>query len=161
MKLKLILCVLAALVLAATLNACESGKAKRPFLIAEVCLRTADDLSTFTRDMHSIAESERATFIDRSASTQKELDATGHSLEGARTRQVVNMGVERGNEMLVMVSNLGLPGYQVALGFSEGSNPLLAHRFADAVVRKLEQRWHVETVGNPTEAGAQPMKNCE
>jgi hypothetical protein len=60
----------------------------------------------------------------------------------------------------VTAGNLGLPGYQVALGFSEGSNPSDAHRFAQMVVSKLEEHWHVEIVPDPAKSGALPMKNC-
>jgi hypothetical protein len=103
--------VLTAFALAGTLSGCAPGKG--PFLIAQVCLKNTQDLEAFTREMQLIAQSDRARFIDRSADTQKEFDALGHPREGARTTPVVNMGIERGNGIGLMVGNLGLPGYEV------------------------------------------------
>src|SRR5439155_19971630 len=62
---------LAALALASTLHGCAEGK--RPFLIAQICLTNAQDLSIFTREIQSIAQSEHGKFIDNSANTEKEL----------------------------------------------------------------------------------------
>ena len=149
---------LTACALAGTLPGCAPGK--RPFLIAQVCLRDPQDLQAFTREMQLIAQSDAARFIDRSADTHNELDTLGHPREGARTIPVVNMGIERGRGIGLMVSNLGLPGYEVAVGFSEGSNLADARKFAQTVVGKLEERWHVEFVPDPEKSGAFPMKNC-
>jgi hypothetical protein len=70
------------------------------------------------------------------------------------------MGIERGDEVVSMIGNVGLPDHQLVVGFSEGSNASDAHRFAQMVVSKLEEHWHVEIVPNPAESGALPMKNC-
>jgi hypothetical protein len=150
--------VLVGIALAAVLIGCGSGK--RAFAIQEVCLKNAEDLSAFTREMQLIAQSERAKFLDRSANTQRELDTTGHPVEGARTRPVVNMGFYRRDGVGLTVTNLGLPGYQVAVGFSEGSNSADAHRLAQMVMSKLAEHWHVETVPSPATSGAFPMANC-
>ena len=128
--------------------------------MAEVCLRNAEDLAAFTREMQVIAQSEGKQLIDRSAATQKEFDTIGHPVEGARTRPVINMGILLGDGVALTVGNLGMPGYQVAVGFSEGSKPADAHRFAEAVIRKLEARWRLQTVPNPAESGALPMPGC-
>jgi hypothetical protein len=71
------------------------------------------------------------------------------------------MGIDLGHGVGVTVSNLGLPGFQVALGFSEGSRPREAQRFAETVIRKLEARWRVQTVPIPAESGARPMSGCD
>jgi len=133
---------------------------KRPFLIAQVCLQNAEDLSAFTRQMQFIARSEGKTLTDHSANTQSELDMLGQPVEKSRMRPVVNMGIERRDGSGVLVANLGLPGYQVALGFSEGSNLAAAQKFAQMVVSKLEERWRIEIVPTPTKSAAQPMTNC-
>jgi hypothetical protein len=137
---------------------CGCGSGKPPFLMAQVCLRNAEDLAAFTREMQVIAQSEGKQLIDRSAATQKEFDTIGHPVEGARTRPVINMGILLGDGVGLTVGNLGLPGYQVAVGFSEGSKPTDAHRFADAVINGLAQRWRVESV--PAGTGAKGMENC-
>jgi len=130
---------------------------KRPFLIAQVYLENAGDLSAFTRQMQLIAQSESKTLIDHSANTQQELDMLGHPVEESRMRPVVNMGIERPDGSRVLVGNLGLPGYRVALGFYAGSNPSGAQKFAQMVVSRLEEHWRIEIVPNPAKSGAQPM----
>ena len=152
--------VLVALALAGFLEGCTAEK--RPFLIAQICLASSQDLSDFTRELQSIAQLQRGRFIDRSADTKKGLAAIGYaSAERTKGSPVVNMGVDLGQGVGVTVSNLGLPGFQVALGFSEGSQPREAHRFAEAVIERLETRWRVRTVPNPAVSGAHPMPGCE
>jgi hypothetical protein len=51
----------------------------------------------------------------------------------------------------MMGGNLGLPTYQVAMGFSDDPNPSQAQQFADIVIKGLRSRWQVETV--PAGAG--------
>lgn len=156
MRSKSSLLTLAIIALAGSLYGCGSGK--RPFLIAQVCLRNAEDLSAFISEMQMIAQSEGKQLVDNSTTTQKELNASGHPVEGARTRPVINMGIQRGDGVGLTVGNLGLPGYQIAVGFSEGSNRHDAHRFADEVIKRLGQRWRVESV--PAGTGAKGMENC-
>lgn len=157
MNLRSCVFALAGLAFASALQGCQG---KRAFMIQEVCLRNAEDLSAFTREIHLIADSEGAQFLDRSVDTQKELNTIDHSFEGARNKPVINMGFQHTDGVGLTVTNLGLPGYQVAVGFSEGSNPAEARKFAQMVVGKLEEHWHIETVPNPAESGALPMKNC-
>ena len=135
------------------LHGCAPGK--RPFLMVQVCLRDEQNLGLFTSMMKSIAQSESMNFIDNSAATQNELA----SLKANPNSRVINIGVERKDGMGMSAGNLGLPSYQVALGFSEGSSSSEAHRFSDVVVAALKQRWHVEAV-KPGK-GALPMKTCE
>jgi hypothetical protein len=70
------------------------------------------------------------------------------------------MGFYRRDGVGLTVTNLGLPGYQVAVGFSEGSNSVDAHRLAQMVKSKLAEHWHVEDVPNPATSGAFPIANC-
>jgi hypothetical protein len=147
----------ALLALAGALAGC--GEGKHPFLIAQICLGDAENLATFTREMRIIAQAENMRFIEGSAETKADLavidpEGISHELDGP----VIHMGVERGDGMGVDAGNLGLPGYQVALGFSEGSSPDEARRFARTVVSRLARRWHVKTV--PPGVGAQPMRGC-
>lgn len=69
---------------------------------------------------------------------------------------VINIGMNRGAHNVMMGGNLGLPAYQVALGFS--GEPPEDRRFADIVVKQLGARWQIETV--PAGKGAFPMKSC-
>jgi hypothetical protein len=156
MRLKL-LRTLSLIVLLGIVGACTPGK--RPFLIVEVCLPNSQDLPEFTSEMRSIAQSERMRFIDSGANTEKELRAQRNPTVDKMLRgTLVNMGVERADGMGLTVGNLGLPPHQVAIGFSEGSNAADAHSFANMVVSKITQHWHVEFV--PAGTGATGMKNC-
>ena len=158
MNLRSLLCVLTPVICVGTL--CGCGVEKRPFLVAQVCLENAEDLSAFTRQMQAIAQSESKTLVDHSADTHKELDMLGHPVEESRLRPVINMEIERRDGSGVLVGNSGLPGYQVALGFSEGTNLLGAEKFAQMVVSKLEKQWRIEIVPSPAKSISQPMANC-
>jgi hypothetical protein len=152
------ICALTAIILSSALSGCSQGK--RPFLIAQLCLRDAQDRAAFVRELESIARSEGMTVIDNSENTQKELRAIGSSAERSMSRPVINMGVEHGQGVGLTANNVGTPGGEVAIGFSEGSNPPEAHRFAELVVGKLKEHWQVETVPDPAKSGALPMADC-
>jgi hypothetical protein len=131
------------------------GQGKRPFLMVQLCFKDDRDLGDFALLLQSIAYSEGMTYIDRSGPTERELAATDAS---GLLAPVINSGLEGPNGLGLGVGNLGLPKYQVAVGFSEGSNPAEAHRFADSVVSRFKSRWHVETV--PEGRGALPIADC-
>jgi hypothetical protein len=136
-------------------------QSQRPFVIGVVCLRDAQGFSDFTSELRAIAASEGTTLGDRSAETQEELETIGHRIEGERIKPVANMSIELKDGAGLGVSSLGIPGYQVAFGISDGwRNAEAAHKFADEFVARLKSRWRVELVANPAESGAKPMKNC-
>jgi hypothetical protein len=109
--------------------------------------------------MRSIAVAENLKFVDGGAETQRDLKTIGAKMDKLDTPgAVINIGFDRGNRNLMMGGNLGLPTYQVALGFSGDPNPSEAQHFADIVVKRLGARWQVETV--PAGTGALPMKTC-
>jgi hypothetical protein len=70
----------------------------------------------------------------------------------------IDVHIEGKGGMGVTAGNLGLRPYQVALGFTAGSDEAKAHRLSDQLVQALSQRWHVETI--PQGKGAFPMKSC-
>jgi hypothetical protein len=156
---KRLLAAAVVLLVGVSISACTPGK--RPFMIAQVCLQTAQDVTAFTHELQRIAKSEGARFVDNSENTGKELRAAENpNVDKLVSRRVINMGIERTQRIGLTAGNLGL-GYGVAIGFSEGSNPPEAHKFADRVVSQLGQHWHVEFVPNPAESGALPMANCK
>jgi hypothetical protein len=143
--------------LVGVLCGCSSGKP--PFLMVQVCLRDEQNLALFTNTLKSIAQAEHMNYLDNSAVTQNELASIYRKLKKANPNGlVINIGVVREDGMGLSAGNLGLPTYQVALGFSEGSSSSEAHRFADLVVGALGQTWQVEIV--PNGQGALPMKTC-
>jgi hypothetical protein len=68
------------------------------------------------------------TFVDGSAQTKKDLKVVGAPHQ---TGPGINIGFDRQDGVGLMAGDLGPPDYQVAVGFSEGSNPSGAHQFAD------------------------------
>ena len=144
-------------------GACMSGCApgKRPFLIAQMCLPTEQEVTIFTQQLQQIAMSEGAKFVDDSRNTEKYLRDVGNAnVDKMIGRHIINMGIERGHGIGLMAGNLSL-GHGVAIGFSEGSDPSEAHKFSDRVLNQLGQHWHVEFVPNPADSGASPMANCK
>jgi hypothetical protein len=141
------------LFLMGALYGCAPGKG--PFLLVQICLGDERNLLEFTKMMRAVAQSYQMKFADASVRIKRELQAI-HALRQADP--IIYMGVERNDGLAVVAGNVGLPGYQVALRFSEGSDASETTAFADSVVRSLERRWHVERV--PASRGALPMNAC-
>jgi hypothetical protein len=141
--------------LIATGALCGCAQGKRPFLLVQLCFRDDQELADFTHLLQSIAYSEGMEYIDYSGPTERGLAVLNAP---GRLAPVINVSLKGSNGIGLGVGNLGLPKYQVAVGFSEGSRAAEAHRFADSVVGQLKARWHVETV--PGGRGALPIANC-
>ena len=140
-----------------TLNGCSEGK--RPIATARVCLPTSTDVSDFVDVIRQAGRPYGMTFFDRTPATRTDLKSLGNpagtvGIDGF----VLNIGTLRQDGMGVTASQLSGPGYQVALGFSEGADVPKAKHFNQDVVHKLKQRWRVEV--RPDGAGAQPFDKC-
>lgn len=141
------------LLIIVALYGCEQGR--RPFLVVQICLGDQEGVNKFKELLQSIARMEGMAYIDGSAQTKSELEA----IRGSDVDYpVINIAVERKDGMGLTAGDLTEPGYQVAVGFSEGSNPAEAHEFADRVVAKFNERWRVEVV--PPGQGAHPLPDC-
>lgn len=142
---------------ASALGNCRGGE--HPFLIVQICLRDANNVDSFRQEMELIAQSEGMRFIDGSEETRENLamiDKEGrvHRRDGP----IIHFGVDRSDGMGVTAANFGDLGYQVALGFSEGSHSEEARMFARRVINRLARHWRVESV--PPGMGAQPLRDC-
>ncbi len=127
------------------------------YLTINVCLKDKQGVSDFLGLLQSIAVSEHLQLVDGSTETQRDLKSIGAKMDKLQTPgSVINIGMNRGAHNVMMGGNLGLPAYQVALGFS--GEPPEDRRFADIVVKQLGARWQIETV--PAGKGAFPMKSC-
>jgi hypothetical protein len=129
------------------------GVGKRPFLMVQVCVRNSQGMNQLLDELHSLAASGHMRFSDNGAEAARELPNLGYrGHEREDGSPAINAVVIRADGMGVGASNLGLPGYWVGFGFSEGVNPAEAQHFADEVVRWLGQRWHVEALsaGSPS-----------
>jgi hypothetical protein len=109
--------------------------------------------------MRSVAQSENLQFIDNSTQQAQELKDVG--ADKAFNRDVsgaIDLHIEGENGLGVTAGNLGLPPYQVGLGFTEGRDPTEAHRLANRLIGSLSQHWNVQRV--PSNQGILPMKGC-
>lgn len=129
-------------------------RGERPFLLVQTCLGNDKNVALWISTMQEIARSQNMAFIDGSKATQGDMARLKVRVDG----RLINISIERRDGMGLMAGNLGLTPYEVAIGFSEGSNPIEAHQFADLVVKTLKQRWDVQVV--PSGLGSFPMKGC-
>jgi hypothetical protein len=130
------------------------GEGKRPFLMVQTCLGDERNVVLFENMLRIIAQSKNMTYLDGSKKTQDGLAR----LKASPSYRLIYVGVDRNDGMGLYAGNLGLSAYEVAIGFSEGSNPSEAHQFANLVVRTLKERWRVDVV--PQGQGALPMNGC-
>jgi hypothetical protein len=141
-----------------SLSACAPGKYS--FRVAQVCVIGEQGVLQLVHEMKEIANEEKMEFVDASKDTARGLDiidfADGGRADGSAAIHVV---VQRADGMGVTVTNISLPGYQMALGFSEGSNRSDAVRFADKVQNRLAQHWRVEVL--PPGSGVMPDPKCK
>jgi len=138
---------------------CSCGKAQESFLTVQMCLKNEQGVATFKELMQSIAATQKMRYVDASESTQRDLKtvgATGHNMHVSGGLMYV--GVEANDGLGLSAGNIGLNKFDVALGITEGSRPVDARRFADVVVKELQQRWIVKTL--PPRTGAFPDPTC-
>lgn len=141
-----------------TLSGC--GRAQEPFKMVQLCVNNMEGLEQLRAELQSIAASEHLQFQDASQHTEAELKAMKYpGNERTLGSPVVNIQMGRQDGLGVGVGNLGLPGYQLALGFTAGSNEAEARSFASKVIADLEKRWSVHMV--PDGKGALPMEGCQ
>lgn len=142
---------------AGALSGCAPGKP--PFLLAQVCLGSAAEVTAFKQEVQSIARTERMTHVDNSGPTGRDLKAIqADETANIDTERVIDIDISRPDGVGMSAGNLGLPGFQVAVGFSEGLDPGGAREFASRVINRLKNRWRVEIV--PNGRGAFGMRDC-
>ena len=137
------------------------GAAQRNNRVVQFCLYDTAGINDLRSVMQEFADAQSMPFIDNSAQTQAELQRIGvDSRPLPEGEPLINMGINGPGGLGVTAGNLGLPGYQVALGFTKGTDAAKGKAFADALVRELDQRWELVEVPNPDERGAFPLPNC-
>lgn len=138
---------------------CSCGKAQESFLTVQLCLKNEQGVATFKELMRSIAAMQKMRYVDASESTQtdlKTIGATGPNMHASGG--LIYVGVQSDDGLGLSAGNMGLNKFDVALGITEGSRPADARRFADAVLKELQQRWVVKTL--PPRTGAFPDPTC-
>lgn len=141
--------------------ACQGcSRPQEAFQQVQLCVADQQGVRDLKRIMQSVAQSENLKFIDNSLQQGSDLHEIGaDKLMGRNADRAIDVHIEGAEGMGVTAGNLGLPEYQVALGFTEGANPSKAHRLSDQLIKALSRRWHVEVL--PLGTGAMPMKSCE
>lgn len=135
------------------------SRTQESFLTVQTCLVDQQGVAEFLETMRAVAKSESLRFVDGSLKTGESLKTIGADKSLKHDPALtIHVGIEGDGGLGVTAGNLGLPPYQVALGFTEGSDAAKAHRLSDKLVQALSRRWHVETV--PQGKGALPMKTC-
>ncbi len=139
------------------LTGCSPGK--RPFLMVQMCLLNEQGVGEFVDELKSVASEEKLEFTDNSSNAQRELKEVGYAgHERTGGSRVIDIRVVREDGMGIGAANVGLPGFQMAMGFSEGSSAAEAQNFANRTLARFKKRWLVELV--PSGAGAKPMVGC-
>lgn len=129
------------------------------FLAIQLCVVDPQGVTQLKSVMRTVAKSENLQFIDNSAQQRNDLKTMGaDELLKRDAALAIDVHIEGAEGMGVTAGNLGLPPYQVALGFTEGSDAVKAHQLSDRLVKALSQMWHVEKI--PQGKGALPMKTC-
>ena len=145
------------MVLVFFLASCSQGQ--RPFLIAQVCLQSPADVDQFLAELQRLSILEKFESVDASASTAQKLAVMGAGdLVKDRAGKVVDVLLRRKDGVGLAATNIGLPGYQVTIGFSAGADDRAATLFADRIIGVIGKRWRVEAASG--EAGANGLSNC-
>jgi hypothetical protein len=135
------------------------SSAQEEFRSVQICLVDERGVAELKDLMRATAASEHLQFIDNSAQQGSDLKSMGADKLLKRDASLaIDFHIEGNGGMGVTAGNLSLPPYQVALGFTEGSDAAKAHQLSARLIQALSQRWQVETV--PPGKGAMPMKSC-
>jgi hypothetical protein len=127
--------------------------------MAEMCLSHKNESLELVQELKDVANEEQMEFIDGSEQTARGLKIIGHDDHGRKDGSpTIHLVVQRDDGLLVTVGNMGLPGNQVAIGFSEGPSRAEATRFADRVIGRLRQHWTVDVLAPGS--GVIPSLKC-
>ena len=133
--------------------------AQNAFEQVQMCIGDERGVAELESLMRSAAQSENLQFIDNSAQQAQDLKDVGADKALKRdVSRAIDLHIEGESGLGVTAGNLGLPPYQVGLGFTEGRDPAKAHRLANRLISSLSQHWTVQRV--PSSQGILPMKGC-
>lgn len=136
---------------------CKAGE--RPENIVQICVQNEQGVNDFLREMQSIAKQNGMEYLDNSDQTRRDLLRTlPPDAKIQNAGNVLNISVERPDGLGLMAGNIGLSKYQIAIGFSYGSNRSDGRGFWKDVSARLGKHWRVETL--TSKEGARPMQGC-
>jgi hypothetical protein len=128
------------------------------FLTVQLCLKDDRGVSDFFSSMRQIAAENEMKFLDKSEETRADFDAIEKAGGPRRPRgPVIQLTVQNARGVGVTATNLGLPPYQVALGFFADRDAPGGRQFASSTIRQLSTRWLYRV---PNERGALPLPGC-
>lgn len=130
-----------------SLTACGGS---RPFSVLQICLHNDEDVAALSEILKAVAEENGLRFVDRAASTQRELAAQN----SAPPYDLIYFGAIGSDGFGFEVSNLGLAQHEVAIGFSHGSDPEKDRQLVGSLIDLMGARWAVLVVS--PDSGAKP-----
>lgn len=134
------------LIAASTLGLSGCSQGQTSFLVAQVCLRNQQDVNQFVSLMHRVATANRMTFVDISSQSQDSLsriDPEQAKIEARRP--AVNIGTIGNRGFGFSAENLGLPGYEIVMGFTSEGDDKGAREFASSAISLIRRTWVVES----------------
>jgi hypothetical protein len=133
--------------------------AKESFLTVEMCVVNDAGINQLRKILEITARKEHLQFVDNTADAQHDMTVTSQTNRDlVEAHRLFHVAVQRSDGMGVTATNLGLPKYQVVLGFTDGADHGTAKAFADRMVMVLASQWKITTI--PPRKGATPMRNC-
>jgi hypothetical protein len=132
---------------------------QRSTSIFQLCVGDEQGLARFKAQMASIANAEALPYRDASSEALWGKEPGRDSMRHFRTLEnVVWVLINRSDGMGVGATNIGLSDFDVALGFTQGSDPAEARAFTTRVTHRLATSWDVKAVS--VGLGAQPDAEC-
>ena len=101
--------------------------AQKSFQTVQVCVDNEQGVDDLKSLMMSVAQSEGLQYIDNSAhqaTSRKDIGAD--KALGADAANAVDLHIEGSSGLGATAGNLGLPPYQIGVGFTEGNDPAKA-----------------------------------
>lgn len=135
--------VILALSTVAMASSC-AGTPPSPPQMVQLCLRDESEVEQLVDLLESTASGNGMTFVDRSSASQLEL----RRLKKDPGYRVISISASRPDGLGLAAGNLGLGAYEMAIGFTQGSNAQTSAAFVDKVMASLKSKWDVRLVAS-------------
>lgn len=140
-----------------SVSGCSSSV--EPYREVQVCFGDKGNLLRMLDAIQKIAKDSNLTVVDHSKETGDQLKSIGaqdklkYDVSGS-----INVGMFKDDNVKVMISNLGLPSYQVLVSFFGSKGEVADQGLSERVVNELSKFSRVQNV--PAGHGALPMASC-
>lgn len=143
-------------VICIALLSCSGGE--QAFLMTQACVADDAGVALFKRELQSIARDERMRYVDRSRESERELKTLG-ALKHPDGKLISVSVNGKPDAPSLGAGNLGLNTYEIAVGFTRGSDQKAAREFSNRVLARLKRHWTLKAV--PRGSGALPNPHCK